>query len=260
MYKRKVLLAVLFVLFILFATLFYMIDSVSDNKDDEKIEGTCQIAFDDDKIYLNDESMARVDGRRIIIGKSGNYQITGQSDDASIVIDTTDNDSINIVLENLSLACKDSSPFYVKDSGDIKILLIGYNSFEDSANYENQEDGKPDSCIYSKSDVTFMGDGHLNIHGVYGDGIFVKGDLEIDSGQFDIEANGDGIKVNSKKDSTKGRFIMGNGKMSINSLDEGIQADNEIKITGGEVLISSVGDYIKCDGNISVEKECVFTK
>lgn len=242
----------------------------------------------------------------INIKKSGTYEFSGTLSDGQIAIDTNDvNGDIVILLNNASITCKNAPAIFVynvatnsktcnviiktaKDSvnyvsgGLIKQSVEGWPdqdkivySIEKNYNDEGQyfERYKYDGAISSDISLTFEGEGTLTIESQR-EGIEVKRDITINSGNYIINSTEDGmnaaqdnesiitinggtILVNTAKDGPQGDGIDSNGYLYVNggelyifanptSEDSGLDSDLGIYINGGKIIATgNMYDEIK---------------
>lgn len=275
--KLSVKIAYLIVLFAVFICTMFVLKN-NEKQNQNSTDTTCNIIFDAPSIFVSDPSMAMVDGNRVIIGKEGQYHITGYSSDGQIFVDTKDLGKIKLCLDNLELHSIDSAPVSVISGGDVELFVTGINTLKDSD--KRADNDEANGCLYSKKDVSITGDGELNVIGSFHHGISVRADLEINSGIVNVEAVknaidvknnanisggkigltalGDGINAKNSNDNKKGVVIISGGIININAEDEGIQAASDITITGGEIAIESTGMIIKAGGIKNIDNSCVY--
>lgn len=203
----------------------------------------------------------------ITIQTGGTYCISGTLKDGQIVVDAKDSE-VNIVLNGAEITCSNSSPIYVKDS-DKTIIALADNSENTLSDgevytYADESTDEPDSAIYSKDDITFIGSsGSLTVNGNYNDGIKGKDDLVIEGGNITvnsvndgitgkdsllvsdgnltIEAGKDGLKSSNETDEGKGNITVNGGTININSQNDGIQGINNVEINDGTINIVTGG-------------------
>ncbi|MBR2672591.1 MAG: carbohydrate-binding domain-containing protein [Oscillospiraceae bacterium] len=216
------------------------------------------------------------------ISSAGTYLITGSIGSGQIIVDADKDNSVTLVLQDLTLTSTDGPAIWAK-SGELTIISTGENTLTDSLTY-TLEDGtdEPNACIYSKDDLTISGTGSLTVNANYYIGIESKDDLIIDNGNItvssaddalrghdsltvsggtlDLKAGADGLKANNDSDTEKGYITILGGNITIVSSDDGIDAANDITISGGSISITSDDDAVHTDtsvyisgGDISVE-------
>ncbi|MBQ8985259.1 carbohydrate-binding domain-containing protein [Candidatus Saccharibacteria bacterium] len=220
-------------------------------------------------------------GSTYTITESGVYHLTGAIDDGSIVIKTDAEAVVKLILDNVSITNPNGPAISCYSGDDLVIELIGENYLEDGSKYSTDYDEDVTGVIYSKSDLTFQGDGSLTLKANYQDGIVGKDDLtfrgglyvidaaddgirgkdsvHVEKGDFEIVSKADAIKSTNETDTTKGFILIDDGSFSITSQAKGIKATNSILIYGGDYEITSTDDGIHTnnyigiiDGNIEI--------
>ena len=130
------------------------------------------------------------------------------------------------------------------------------------------------SAIFSRDDLKIKGKGTLIVNGNYQDGLVSKNDLKIWNGDIQVTAQDDGIKggnsvrigdpdtlvanggdgdysnlnitvktsggdgiKSTETDADKGFVIINGGTVNVNSYADGIQAEQEFTMNGGDVTI-----------------------
>ena len=219
-----------------------------------------------DSININGGG-AQADNNKVNITSSGTYSISGTLKDGQIVVNAGDNDKVYIVLNGINITSSNSAPIYVKNADKTIISLADEteNVVEDSTNYvfEDGSADEPSAVIFSKDDLTFIGNGSLTVKGNYNNGITSKDDLRIQSGNISVTAintalrgkdsltvkngnitidtQGDGMKANNDTDTSKGYIWIENGVFNITAGEDGIQAETELLINSGEFNIKTGG-------------------
>lgn len=178
------------------------------------------------------------------ITKGGTYTFTG-SLNGYLKVNTTS--EVTIILDNVTIT-NDSGPvIYIESSLATYIELKGDNTLVSGATYQGFDD--VDSAIYSKDNLTIMGDGVLNLTANYQDGITSKDTLTIKSGTYNITSADDGLRgtddlaiidglfnLNTTGDgikSTKGAVTITTGTFNIVAANDGVQAETSLTIAGG---------------------------
>lgn len=194
---------------------------------------------------IEDESIGEVDtyielGDSININGSGaqadknkvNITSSGTLNDGQIVVNSGDNDKVYIVLNGINITSSNSAPIYVKNADKTIISLADgtENVVEDSTNYVFK-DGSTDelsAAIFSKDDLTFIGNGSLTVKGNY------------NNGSFDINSSDDSIHSN-------GELVINGGEINISSGNDGVHADTSLVINA-----AGGNGYLDYDGNFDI--------
>ena len=213
---------------------------------------------------------ATVNGKIVTIGKAGTYLVSGSMADGQIIVDTTDESKVVLVLNGISLTCSDGPAVFVKSAPkrvEFFSTAGSVNILSDGTGYvvadENQVEGDiyPNACIYSCEDLRFEGEGTLYINGNADKGINTKDDLDIRSGrmvissvgvgmrgndsvtvsggEITVTAGGDGIKSANIETEGKGQVLIENGTLYITATGDGISAATDLTVTGGVMVINT---------------------
>ena len=239
-------------------------DSFSQTEDtsSDEIQTTdiIDITLNNDTI-LCDSSNVSIDGSTLTITSGGSYSISGTLKDGQIVVDCSDNDKVNIILNGVDISCSSTSPIYVKNADKTIITLAdsSNNTITDSRNAKTDDDTDkdiPGSAIYSKDDLTINGNGNLTVTGNYNNGIVCKNDLKLSGGNITVKALNNGIKGNDSV------TIKNDVSINISCDGDGIKTDYDttsnkdkgyIYIESGNITIQSIGDCIKADTYITID-------
>ena len=208
------------------------------------------------------------------IAKSGTYHLTGSIEDGAIIINTSNEDKIRLILDNVSIKNSSGPAIICYEADDLVIELVGENTLEDGAKYVADYDEDVTGTIYSKADLTFQGEGTLNLVANYQDGIASKDDLKFNSGTYNIVAADDGIrgkdsvyivdgdfKINAKGDAIKstneitagkGFVLIEKGNFDLVAVNKGIKATNSILIYSGDFNIISTDDSIHSNNYVGI--------
>lgn len=199
----------------------------------------------------------------IKITKAGTYLITGTVLDGSITVDVPDTDKVQIVLNGVSVTSKTSAALYVKSADKVFVTTLKgtENTLANGGTFTAVDGNNIDGAVFSKSDITFNGEGTLNItdptaHGIVGkdDVKFTSGTYLIDCASHGIDANDsirianavlqitadkDGLHAENNDDNSKGYVYIASGTVSINAGDDGIHANTVLQTDGGTLNITA---------------------
>ena len=206
--------------------------------------------FDDYEVELSET---------LEITKSGIYHLTGSLSDGNIIINVA-NGKIKLILDNVTIKNSTGPAIACYAADDLVIELIGENNLSDGKSYDSSYDEDVSGAIYSKADLTFQGEGSLNLTAKYQDGIIGKDDVKFISGiynitasddgirgkdsvyiiggNFTINAKGDGIKSTNENTTNKGFVLIEQGTINISASDDGIHAYNRLIIYDGKINIT----------------------
>lgn len=208
------------------------------------------------------------------ITKSGTYHLTGSLVDGEIAIKADNEGKIRLVLDNVNLHNSNGPVIVCHSADDLVIELIGRNNLSDGNSYSVQYDEDITGAIYSKADLSFGGEGTLNLTANYQDGIISKDDLKFNSGtyniislddgvrgkdsvyvingNFTINASADAIKTTNETDQGKGFVLLENGNYNLTAGGKGIKAPNSIFISGGGYIINTKDDSIHSNNYVGI--------
>ena len=206
-------------------------------------------------IELSDEDL--------YIQDAGTYILTGEMNNASVIVETAKDKEVRIVLDNVTINSGDFASIYIIESDKVTLTLAkdSINTLSDSQKHTQIDDNDVDSVIFSKADLVINGQGTLNVSSDIGHGIVSKDDLIIAGGTINVTSKSQGIRG---KDSVK----IHDGYINITSGTDSIKSDNDeyedrgfIYITGGIINIDSGDDAIQGyhliqvdGGNININK------
>jgi hypothetical protein len=211
-------------------------------------------------------SGAVVNGSVITITAAGAYTATGTLDDGQIIIDSDDDDAVELVLNGVNITSSTSAPIFVSSADEAIITLAdgtdNYLTDGDDYVFADGED-EPDATLFSKDDLVIQGSGSLTISANYKSGIVSKDDLEIadgeitvtavkhaikgkdsitiENGTFVLNAGSDGMQSDNDEGADKGYVSIEGGTFTITAGSDGIQAETDLTISGGTFTITSGG-------------------
>ena len=211
-------------------------------------------------------SGAAVENNKVTITEAGTYVLSGTLTDGCIDVNVSGKGTVRLILNGVNITSSTTAPFIVEDAKKVVVTLVDgtTNTFTDSTRVA-ADDEDYSAAVYSKADLTFNGNGILNINAGYRNGIKSKDDLKIVSGTYNITSNEDGIvgkdllavkagifnitsgqdgmKSTYDKDDTKGNIIIDDGTFNITASTDGIQSEHILRINGGEFNIKTGNGY-----------------
>jgi hypothetical protein len=204
---------------------------------------------DETRITLNNNSIdvdgtgASANGTTVTISSAGLYTVVGYISDGRIIVDSQDDEKVEITLNDASIHCSNSAPIYVKD-GKVKLILEGTNSIHDGASYvyDNPAKEEPNAAIFSKDDLTIQGTGSLTLIANFNDGINCRDDLKISSGTINITAEDDGLVGNESLEINGGDITIDSHGDCLKVTDDDDPDKGDIQIDGGTLDLTSDGD------------------
>lgn len=225
-------------------------------------------------------SMSVKDGENITIDAAGIYVLSGQAENASVIIDASKEDKVQLVLDSLTITNKDTPCIYVNNADKVFITLKDdTSSLSVTGEFTTDSDTKTDAVIFSKDDLTINGTGSLSIASS-DNGVACKDTLKVTGGSLDISCKGsaleskdeilisggtlnitgsnDGLHAEDNDDDTKGYIYISGGSINISAEDDAIHATTVIRIDGGEFNLKCAegieGTVLQInDGDINIE-------
>lgn len=230
-------------------------------------------------------SGAKADGSTITITEEGVYVVSGTLEDGQIIVDASDSDKVQIVLDGVHINCKTNAAIYVREADKVFITLAenSRNTLGGGNEYTQIDDNTVDGVIFSKSDLVCNGTGSLTIEADYKHGIVSKDDLVITGGtykiaaadngitakdqikildgSFDIDAANSAVKAKNTDDTELGNIYIAGGIFTIEAEQDGFHATGSIVVDDGTITVNSGDDGFHAEldtvihgGTILVEK------
>lgn len=195
-----------------------------------------------------------INGSKATITSAGTYSINGTLSDGQIIVESTDNTIVRLILNGASITCSNSAPIYISNAEKTMIVLADNttNTISDGTTYTTSDGSN--AAIYSTDDLTLYGTGSLTVNGNYADGITSKDGLIISSGTIKVNAVDDGIVG-------KDYLVIKTGEITVNADGDGIKSDNEddtakgyISVENGILNIAAHGDAITAETDVIISK------
>ena len=188
----------------------------------------------------------------VVISSTGVYVISGTLDDGSITVDADDAAKIWLYFNDVNITCQDNAALIIENADKVFLTLAeGQDSvLMSGSEYETSAaEAGIDGVIYARDDLTINGAGSLTISGGPAHGITANDDLVITGGNLTVTSAKDAIHVNDSLRMTK-------AVMTLNAGDDAIQVDNEggyIYIESGEFNITAADEGIAAEGDITID-------
>lgn len=204
-----------------------------------------------------------ISGSVVTITKAGSYSVSGVLEDGQIVVDA-DGD-VELTLCGVGITNSSGPAIYAKN-GDLTLVLDdgSVNVLADGAEYSvSDDDNNPNAVIFTQDDLTVTGEGSLSVTGSYKNGVNCKDALKIESGAVyvtstdngiigkesvtvtggavTVNAGGDGVKSTSADSADLGWVKISGGTLNITCGEDGITAETDLDVSGGEINIAAGG-------------------
>lgn len=211
-------------------------------------------------------SGAKADGSTITITEEGVYIVRGTLEDGQIIVNASDSDKVQIVLDGVHINCETNAAIYVREADKVFITLAenSSNTLGGGNEYTQIDDNTVDGVIFSKSDLVCNGTGSLTIEADYKHGIVSKDDLVITGGtykiaaadngitakdqikildgSFDIDAANSAVKAKNTDDTELGNIYIAGGIFTIEAEQDGFHATGSIVVDDGTITVNSGDD------------------
>ncbi|MBU1145170.1 MAG: carbohydrate-binding domain-containing protein [Firmicutes bacterium] len=237
---------------------------VSDEYSDWEETEVVSLYFDLGNVVSSDYAGIQVGASTVIFTQANTYVLNGSYQGTLII--NAPSQEVRLIFNNVEITASQGAALIILDADKVILSMPEgtINSISDSTDYGygDSELMNVDAALYSKSDLVINGLGFLTIYANYQDGIkandsLVLSDIDlkiysvddainvndfvlIQSGVYNIEAGGDGIKV-SHDDLDKGYIAILDGEFNLEVINDGIQSSSYIVIEGGNFNIISGG-------------------
>ncbi|MFI2102787.1 carbohydrate-binding domain-containing protein [Isoptericola sp. NPDC019693] len=211
-----------------------------------------------------------VDGSTVTITRPGTYRISGTLDDGQVVVDSSADGVVRLVLDAADVTSSTGAAIDVQDADQVSVVLAdgSTNRLEDAAEYaDTTSDNAANAALYSTADLAISGNGSLEVVGNANDGITGKDGLVIASGTItvqaaddairgkdylvvsggtiDVTAGGDGLKSDADDDATAGYVALTGGDVTVEAGSDGVQGFTDVAITGGTLTVTGSEEGIE---------------
>jgi len=228
--------------------------------------GATRITLNGDSIVV-EGSGAVANGSTLTITSAGTYSLTGSLTDGQIVVDSSDQEWVTLILSGVNIHNEDNAAIFVMNAEGTNIVVAEgtQNVVSDGGAYDFGGTGldEPNAAIFSDDDLTITGSGSLTVDARYNDAIASKDGLvisestivitSVDDGirgkdyllvtgaNLNVTTQGDGLKSDNDEDSTLGTISLSGSMIAINSGGDAITAETTVTITDGTFNLVSGG-------------------
>lgn len=202
-------------------------------------------------------------GSDFVISEAGTYILSGALTNGSVIIEASNEDKIQLVLNGVEISSDTFAAIYVKQADKVFITLAEgtANKLANGGSFVQIDENNVDGVIFSKDDITINGAGSLTMVSPAGHGVVCKDELVITGGAIDITAAAhaiqakdsiaisdgsitircgkDGLHSENDEDDSLGSILITGGSISVNAADDAIHAVSLLRIDGGELDITA---------------------
>ena len=203
------------------------------------------------------------------------YWLTGTGTHRELAVGDS-KEPVVIYMKDFQLTGAGAPVLEILGSADVTLVLEGENVLQ----AVTPETDQVQPVISTEGSLTICGEGNLIVSGTYQDGIRVKRDffmksgnlsvdagnngirsgdeIEISGGMLNIRADNNGIKAKGKNQEENGMIKISGGELHVLAGDDALEADALVKISGGKVFLDAEDYLIHCDGEQELAEGCVF--
>lgn len=204
------------------------------------------------------DASVRIDGQTVTIAQAGTYQIAGTLGDGALIVESTENAKITLVLGGVSIKNSTGAAIQIATADDVTIelsegttnVLQSGEEVDIAAATESEE--ASGGALQSKVDLKIKGKGSLTVLGYLNNGIHCTKDLKIKNGNISVTALGHGIKGKNSVTVSGGTVTVTSGKDGITSDETENEEKGFVTIEDGEIIITSVGDGVSAETTLTV--------
>ena len=204
---------------------------------------------------------AAAEGSVVTVTAAGTYLLAGSLTDGQLIVDTTDEGKVTLLLNGASLSCS-TGPAVLVRSAPKKVVIStvagSVNLLSDGSGYvvpdEEQAEGEiyPNACIYSCEDLVLEGEGELQITGNADKGINTKDDLKIKGGTLTVTSVGVGIRANDSLEMSGGTVTVNSGGDGVKTANTETEGKGYLTVEGGSLYITAKGDGLSAATDLTV--------
>ncbi len=211
-------------------------------------------------IQLNQTNVAcnangvMVDGTTVTITKEGTYVLSGSLQDGTIVVDAGEQDKLQLVLNNASVASNQSAALYVRNADKVFVTLADgtVNTLSNGGTFVSVDDNQIDGAVFSKQDLTFNGNGKLTVTSPTGHGIVCKDDVVFMSGTYTVDAALHGVDANNSVRVKDGAFAITSGKDGVHAEHSEDTSLGYVYVAGGKFTATTDGDGVSASAHMQI--------
>ena len=199
----------------------------------------------------------------LVIAQSGQYVISGELTDGSIVVNAAQYSKVWIQLNGVTVSCGDDACIRVDQADKVFLTLAEGTENTLTGGETLSETALADgtnAVIFSHDDLTINGSGSLQVVSSCLNGITSKDDLIITGGTISVTAPNHGLRVNDHFRLTaaaltvsagqdgihsEGDVVIQDGTLTITAGDDAVHSDTAVLILGGTILVNDCYEGIE---------------
>lgn len=207
-------------------------------------ENAAEIKLSGSTAQSNDSAVT-VSNNTVNIKGEGIFKLSGELS-GSVVVEASDTDKVQIILNGAKIESSDSAAIYVKSADKVVITLENgtQNTLSNGGEFKADGDNNIDGAVFSKADLTFNGKGGLTVNSPIAHGIVCKDDLCFTSGTYTVNSASHGIDANDSVRITEADITVASGKDGIHCENTDDASKGFVFMNSGSVKIAAEGDGI----------------
>ena len=259
-----------------FTTIPTPIENTIDNNSFQPMINTSDLFSQRDLTNTVDKaqaiSLSLKNNEDYLIDKEGIYLLSGDYTNTTIIVEVSDNEKVQLVLDGVNITNDNHACIYVENADKLFVTTISNSSLTVTNMFESSND-KIDAVIYSKDDLTLNGIATLTVNSsetaikcnddltitsaeyiinAQKKGIDANNSIAIANGIFTINAKTDGLHAENNDDDSLGYIYIADGTFNINASDDGIHATSVVQIESGNFTLKAYeaieSTYIQING------------
>lgn len=197
---------------------------------------------------------AKTEGSVVTLTEEATYIISGTLTDGCVIVDAPDTAKLQIVLDGAHITSSNSAAIFVLSADKVVITLAdrSENSLANGGEFESTDYGI-DAALFSKQDLSFNGNGSLEVISPAGHGIVSKDDLVITSGVYYIASASHGIDANDSIRLSGATLTVEAGKDALHAENKDDASLGFIYVSSGELKLTAEGDGISAGAYVQIE-------
>lgn len=185
------------------------------------------------------------DGDTLTITDEGVWVLSGEAENAQIIVEADDSAKVQLVLDGLHVTNADTPAIYVKSADKVFVTTTDSdNALAVTGTFTADGETNTDAVIFSKDDLVLNGVGTLTISST-DNGVACKDDLKITGGTYVIDCASDALKANDSVTIADGSFTITAGKDGIHCENDEDDSVGSVYICGGTFDITAASDGVQ---------------
>ena len=185
------------------------------------------------------------DGDTLTITDAGVYILSGDAENAQVIVETADDAKVQLVLDGLTVTNDDAPVIYVKNADKVFVTTTdSENALSVTGAFSSDGDTNTDAVIFSKDDLVLNGVGTLAISST-DNGVSCKDDLKVTGGAYVIDCVSDALEANDSISIAGGDFTITTDKDGLHCENDEDDTEGNIYICGGTFDITAKSDGIQ---------------